>query len=83
MEIDKILSELRGERDRIDQTITAIESLNSADQRTGRRAGSTKTATTRSKRRRRPMSAAARKKLSQLLKQRWAQGKMKGRRKAA
>ena len=72
MDTDRILAELRVERDRIDGAIAAIEGLNStARRKVGRppRAGAT--------RRRGRMSAAARRKLSRLLKQRWAQGKMK------
>ena len=73
MDTNRILGELRAERDRIERAIAAIEGLNS----TGReRAGRPpRTATTRRKRSR--MSAAARRKLSRLLKQRWAQGKMR------
>jgi len=66
MNINGILGELRSERDRIDRAIAAIISLNSTGHpRVGRS-------------RRGHMSAAARRKLSRLLKQRWAQGKMKG-----
>ena len=74
MDTQEILSVLRAERSRIDQAIAAIESLNHAGRR-GRVASK--------KGGRRRMSAAGRKRLSQLLKQRWAQGKMKGRKKAA
>ena len=65
MDTNKILVELRAERNRIDQAIAALEALNST--------GGPKTAVTR---RRAGMSGAARRKLSRLLKQRWAQGKM-------
>ena len=78
MNINRILGELKAERDRIDKAISAIAGLNSTG---GRRAGRPpKTAATRRKRGR--MSAAARRKLSRLLKRRWAQGKMKPRLKA-
>jgi hypothetical protein len=77
MDIHKMISELRTERERIDRVISAIESLGRTD-----RGGSIKSRAP-AKRGRRRMSAAARRKLSQLLKQRWAQGKMKPRRKAA
>lgn len=76
MDTRKILSELRSERIRIDQAIAAIESLNITGSTTGRRGGSA------AKRGRRRISAAGRKRLSELLKKRWASGKMKGRRKA-
>jgi hypothetical protein len=71
MNFTTILAELRTERTRIDHAINAIESLNNPD---GFRRGRTATAP---KRRRRQLSAAARRKLSRLMKQRWAQGKMK------
>jgi len=79
MDTKTILAELRSERERIDRAITAIEGLNSTGQRkVGRRPK-----TVASRRRRSRMSPAARRKLSRLLKQRWAQGKMKPGAKAA
>ena len=78
MNITKIMTELESERDRISRAISALEAVNSTGrQRAGRLP---KAAATR--RRRGRMSAAARRKLSRLLKQRWAQGKMKPRSKA-
>lgn len=79
MDTNRILAELRAERGRIDRAIAAIEGLNSTGRRAAARAG-TKPAVGR--KRRRPMSAAARRKLSRLMKQRWAQGKMKPKAKA-
>jgi len=73
MNIHGILVELRAERDRIERAIAAIEGLNSRQSRTAGRQPSK--AATRTGRRR--MSAAARRKLSRLMKQRWAKGKMK------
>jgi hypothetical protein len=73
MDINRILADLRAERDRIDRAIAAIEGLNS----TGRRRVGRPPTGARKPRRRSRMSAAARRKLSRLLKQRWAQGKMK------
>ena len=73
MDTNRILAELRVERDRIDQAISALAAVNS----TGRpRIGRPPKAAQQPRRRGR-MSAAARRKLSRLLKQRWAQGKMK------
>jgi len=71
MNIQGILVELRVERDRIEKAIQALETFNSA----GRRKAGPALRTTGRKRGR--MSAAARRKLSRLLKQRWAQGKMR------
>lgn len=78
MDANKILAELRAERGRIDQAIRAIEAVNGA----GRRTVGRPPRATRKARRRGRMSAAARRKLSRLLKQRWAQGKMKPKAKA-
>ena len=76
MNIHQIIAELRAERDRIESAISAIVGLNS----TGRRRAGRPPKVTRKTRRRGRMSAAARRKMSRLLKQRWAQGKMKPRR---
>jgi len=73
METNRILAELNAERARLDRAISAIESLNSTGNRRGRPPGSTNAP---KKRGRRQLNPAARRKLSRLLKQRWAQGKM-------
>jgi len=70
MNTNSILAELRAERDRIDSAIAAIAGLNS-HQMAGHQPSTPATG-----KRRGGMSAAARKRLSRLLKQRWAQGKM-------
>lgn len=75
MNTTKIVADLRTERGRIARVISAIENINSSGRRRGRPAGTTRAP----KHRRKGMSAAARTKLSRLLKQRWAQGKMKTR----
>jgi len=78
MDPNRILVELRAERNRIDQAISALEAVNSTGHR---RVGRPPRAAAAGKRRGR-LSAAARRKLSRLLKQRWAQGRMKPRAKA-
>ena len=78
MNTHSILAELRAERDRIDRAIAAIEGLNS----TGRRRAGRPPRAASIPRRGRRLSAAARRKLSRLLKQRWAKGKMGPRKKA-
>ena len=78
MGINTILEELHAERDRIDQAISAIEAVSS----TGRPRVGRQPKATRKARRSGGMSAAARRKMSRLMKQRWAQGKMKPRAKA-
>jgi len=74
MDTNRILAELVAERAHIDRAIAAIVGLSSTGRRRGRPPGST---IAPKKRGRRRISAAARRKLSRLLKQRWAQGKMK------
>ena len=68
MEINKILSELRNERERITQAIAAIEGLTGAGtQRSAKSKAGAKPART--------MSAAARKRISEAAKRRWAERK--------
>jgi hypothetical protein len=69
MDIERILAELKSERDRLEQAIAALD-------------GTSRT-TTRGPRRRHEMSAAARARISKAMKARWASGKMKGNRKKA
>ena len=73
METDRILAELRAERDRINQAIAAIEGLSGAGNhvvRSGRPRTTTQAAPAQ-RRGRRGMSAAGRKRLSDMMKQRW------------
>jgi len=72
MDIQTIVSDLKGERNRIDQAISALEGLTSTAPRRGR---PPKATTTGGKRRR--MSPAARKRISDAMKQRWAKRKGK------
>lgn len=81
MDMNRILAELRTERDRLDRAISAIKGINSTQARRGRRPGAA-IAIPKKRGRRGRMSAAARRKLSRLLRQRWAQGKMKRKAKA-
>ena len=69
MNIEQIVAELKSERARINSAIAAIEGLNSTGRRRGRPPGSTSAPKKRGRRR---MSAAARKRISQIQKQRWA-----------
>ena len=75
MDTKQILNQLQAERNRIERAIAAIKAIHSDGvSRTASVAGP--------KRRRSRMSAAGRKRLSELMKKRWASGKMKGRGKA-
>jgi hypothetical protein len=70
MDTNRILAELRSERDRIDQAISALEALDSFPARGSRKF------TGKSRRGgRRHMSAAARKRISEMMKKRWAERK--------
>ena len=68
MDIERILSDLKSERDRIDAAIRALEG-GKVSRGPGRPAGSG--------RKRRTMSAAARKRISEMMKLRWAERKKK------
>ena len=71
MDIQNILNDLRRERDRLDKAIAALEETG-GPRRRGRPVGSgTKS------RPRRHMSASARKRISEMMKQRWAERKRK------
>lgn len=72
MDIQDILGDLKRERERIDRAITVLEGLGSGRRR-GRPVGSKAVA----KHPRRHMSAAARKRISEMMKQRWAERKRK------
>ena len=76
MDIQNILGDLKKERARIDQAIAALEGLGVAGpRRRGRPVGSGKKSS--AGRPRRHMSAAARKRISEMMKQRWAERKRK------
>ena len=72
MDIQNILGDLKAERERIERAIAALKGLGSGRRR-GRPAGSKNVA----KNPRRRMSAAARKRISEMMKQRWAERKKK------
>jgi len=72
MDIQNILGDLKAERERIERAIAALEGLGS-HRRRGRPVGSKNVA----KAPRRHMSAAARKRISEMMKQRWAERKKK------
>jgi hypothetical protein len=74
MDIKRILGDLRAERSRLDQAIASLEAL-------GKGAGTTAharaTQSAQPTRRRRRMSAAGRKRISAMMKARWAERKKK------
>ena len=73
MNIQTVLADLKKERARLDAAIEALEGLGSGRKRgPGRPAGSGKAA---GPRKTRHMSAAARKRISEMMKKRWAERK--------
>ena len=82
MDIQQILSDLKNERDRIDAAVRALEGTGRSGRGPGRPAGSGKGSASAGKKRR-TMSAAARKRISEMMKLRWAERKKKARSKAA
>lgn len=78
MDIQAILGDLRREREQIDRAIQALEGLGSGPRRRGRPVGSVNSASS-GKRKRRHMSPAARQRISEMMKQRWAERKRKAR----
>ncbi len=73
MDIQSILGDLKKQRDSIDKAIAALEGTGGQGRRRGRPAGSVNAP----RRGRRHMSAAARKRISEMMKQRWAERKRK------
>ena len=76
MDIQQILTDLKNERERIDAAIRALEGG-----KTGRGPG--RPVGSGGGKRRRTMSAAARKRISEMMKLRWAERKKKAKSKAA
>jgi len=77
MSLESIVSELKSERNRLDQAISLLESSHA---RNGRRPASRKAAslsTPSVRRRRGHLTAAGRRKLSLLMKRRWAERRKK------
>ncbi len=79
MDIQQIVSDLKNERDRIDSAIRALEGTGKSGRGPGRPPGSGGY----KGRKRRTMSPAARKRISEMMKLRWAERKKKARAKAA
>jgi hypothetical protein len=76
MDIQTILNDLKRERERLDRAIAALEGP--GVRRRGRPVGSVNSSSSSSSAQpRRHMSAAARKRISEMMKQRWAERKRK------
>ena len=81
MDTAGILAALRAERDRIGKAIEALEALDNmpASRSSPRVTAGAAKATSKPIRRRKPLSAAAKKHLSAMMKKRWAERKRKQR----
>ena len=79
LDIDSIVSDLKKERDRVVKAIAALVGMGSAPtgKRRGRKPGPKKAAA-KTGRRRGGISKEGRKKLSELMKKRWAERRKKG-----
>ena len=81
MEIDKIVSDLRKERDRLVRAITALVGVGGAPAtrgKRGRKRGPKAAAAPKMRKRRGGISKEGRKRLSELMKKRWAERRKKG-----
>ena len=80
MEIDKIVADLKKERDRLVKAISALVGMESTGAKRGRKPGrKAKAKAVPAKRKRRGgISKEGRKRLSELMKKRWAERRKKG-----
>jgi hypothetical protein len=72
LDINRILAELKAERDRIEQAIASIEKIGSPMRRRGRPPGQPS-----GRRRRRRLTPEGRRRLSEMMKKRWAERRKK------
>jgi|SwirhisoilCB1_FD_contig_41_12649889_length_526_multi_1_in_0_out_0_1 hypothetical protein len=78
MDTSAILASLRAEHDRIGKAISALEALDSTGATAGRRVPRpSPAASSKPVRRRKPLTTAAKKHLSDMMKKRWAERKKK------
>jgi hypothetical protein len=77
MSLERIVSELKVERNRLDQAISVLESGHAGNGRKPARRLSASVSTPSLRKRRRHLTPAGRRKLSQLMKQRWAERRKK------
>lgn len=75
MDIDRMVADLKKERDRLDRAVAALEGIGSAGP--GRKRGR-KRGPGAPKKRRGGLTAAGRKRLSDMMKKRWAERRKKG-----
>lgn len=80
MNANEIVQQLRAERDRLDAAIQALEGIGGggSGKRRGRRPGSGNKPVSATRTKRRGMSPAARKRIADAMKKRWAAAKKSG-----
>jgi hypothetical protein len=80
LEIDKIISDLKTERDRLAKAIAALIGMGTAGngRRRGRKPGTKMKMAATGRKRRGGITKEGRKRLSELMKKRWAERKKKG-----
>jgi hypothetical protein len=77
MSLESIISDLKSERNRIDQAISVLQSSQARNRRKPTAPRKASSANTSSPKRRGHLSAEGRRKLSQLMKARWAERRKK------
>jgi hypothetical protein len=83
LEIDKIVADLKKERDRLVKAISALVGMGSTGAKRGRKPGPKAKAVPAKRKRRGGISKEGRKRLSELMKKRWAERRKKGQTKLA
>ncbi len=83
MEIDKIVADLKKERDRLVKAISALVGMGATGAKRGRKPGPKAKAVPAKRKRRGGISKEGRKRLSELMKKRWAERRKKGQTKLA
>lgn len=78
MEIDKIVADLMKERDRLVRAISALVGMGSTGAKRGRKPGPKAKAVPVKRKRRGGISKEGRRRLSELMKKRWAERRKKG-----
>jgi hypothetical protein len=78
LEIDKIVADLKKERDRLVKAISALVGMGSTGAKRGRKPGPKAKAVPAKRKRRGGISKEGRKRLSELMKKRWAERRKKG-----
>jgi hypothetical protein len=77
LDLQKIVADLREEMERIGRAIGLLEQSGAAKSRRGRKPGATASSSASAKPKRRGLTPAGRKRLSEMMKKRWAERRKK------